>query len=212
MKKATLNPSSKWRRLFPTTRRCLIERDLSRIAVMGQRVLVVGAGADPYRKIFSQAGFYVCLDIENQFGSVNTIGDAHKLPYTSQAFDTVVLIEVLEHLERPYEAISEISRVLAVGGCCVATVPFLYHIHGDPSDFHRFSPEGIKRLFVNFKEVRAFKQGTRFHVIIDLLLTGKIIRFPLFPLRAFTRILVWVTSHKNADSTAPSGFLILSIK
>lgn len=46
------------------------------------------------------------------------------LPFKNSSFDTVVLSEVLEHLENPAEKLHEIARVLRKGGRIIVTVPF----------------------------------------------------------------------------------------
>jgi SAM-dependent methyltransferase len=47
-------------------------------------------------------------------------GDAHALPFEGGSFDLVYCRYVLEHLADPGRALSEMRRVLAVGGrCCV---------------------------------------------------------------------------------------------
>ena len=51
--------------------------------------------------------------------------DKNDLPVSSEQYDTVTCIEVLEHLYDPDHAIREIARVLASGGCAVVTVPNL---------------------------------------------------------------------------------------
>lgn len=71
-------------------------------------------------------------------------GDAHTLPIQEGAIDTVLLLNVLEHLENPIEVIEEIFRVLKVGGKLVLDVPFLYPLHDAPRDFHRWSIFGLK--------------------------------------------------------------------
>lgn len=49
--------------------------------------------------------------------------DAQELSYKGQQFDAVVMIYVLEHLEIPSKAISEIKRVLKPNGACHLVVP-----------------------------------------------------------------------------------------
>lgn len=46
-------------------------------------------------------------------------GDAHKIPFKPKTFDVVVATEVLEHLENPKQALSEIHRVLKPGGILI---------------------------------------------------------------------------------------------
>jgi len=50
-------------------------------------------------------------------------GDADKLAYPAEAFDVVVMTEVLEHLSDPVLALSQIRQVLKVGGWMLITVP-----------------------------------------------------------------------------------------
>jgi len=52
-----------------------------------------------------------------------TLGDAEALPYQDNQFDTVICTETLEHLVRSDKALSEIKRVLKVGGVLIGSVP-----------------------------------------------------------------------------------------
>jgi SAM-dependent methyltransferase len=50
-------------------------------------------------------------------------GDALHLPYPDQTFDCVIASEILEHIPDDDAAISELTRVLKVGGTLAVTVP-----------------------------------------------------------------------------------------
>jgi SAM-dependent methyltransferase len=50
-------------------------------------------------------------------------------------------LSTLEHIRRDQEALSEMWRILRPGGLLVLAVPFLYRVHGSPSDFHRHTAE-----------------------------------------------------------------------
>ncbi len=59
-------------------------------------------------------------------------GDGIKLPYADNTFDLVISSDVLEHIEKDFEAVAEVKRVLKPGGVIIATVPahqrlFSYH-------------------------------------------------------------------------------------
>lgn len=71
--------------------------------------------------------------------------DAASLPLSSSSFDTVLLFEVLEHLERPNRALAEIARVLCEGGRAIITIPFLYPMHDEPHDYQRYTRYGLLR-------------------------------------------------------------------
>jgi SAM-dependent methyltransferase len=50
-------------------------------------------------------------------------GDATRLPFESESFDLVTMLDVLEHVERDEAAVREIARVLRPGGAFVLSVP-----------------------------------------------------------------------------------------
>lgn len=52
------------------------------------------------------------------------VGDLHHTGFEDNYFDYVVLGEVLEHLERPWEAVAEIRRILKPGGIVAISVPY----------------------------------------------------------------------------------------
>lgn len=51
-------------------------------------------------------------------------GDLYNLPFGDFSFDALVMTEVIEHLERPADALAEATRVLAPGGHVVITTPY----------------------------------------------------------------------------------------
>lgn len=61
------------------------------------------------------------------------LGDATDLPFESEEFDAVVILDVLEHLEHPERAIAEVHRVLKPEGVFHIFVPCegdLHTLHG----------------------------------------------------------------------------------
>lgn len=70
--------------------------------------------------------------------------DAIALPLTDASVDAVVLLEVLEHLPAPDQALAEIARVLRPGGRLLLTMPFLYPLHDAPHDFQRYTTHGLE--------------------------------------------------------------------
>jgi len=51
------------------------------------------------------------------------LGDALNLPYADQTFDCVIASEILEHIPQDDAAITELVRVLKVGGTLAVSVP-----------------------------------------------------------------------------------------
>jgi SAM-dependent methyltransferase len=50
-------------------------------------------------------------------------GSAYGLPFPDATFGLITCIEVIEHLERPFEGLAEVRRVLAPGGFAIITTP-----------------------------------------------------------------------------------------
>jgi len=72
---------------------------------------------------------FIGMDIVAPKGARNfVLGDCYSMPFKDSALDTVLLGEVLEHLDRPFEALKEIYRVLTYGGRVIVTVPHAYSL------------------------------------------------------------------------------------
>lgn len=106
------------------------------------RVLDIGAGSGKYGKLFKD---YTPTDVE-QRNANSVIADANiSLPFQDGTFDLVMAIEVLEHLHTPRKAVSEAFRVLRKGGMFAATVPFVWKLHEEPNDFHRYTKYALSK-------------------------------------------------------------------
>lgn len=63
-----------------------------------------------------------------------------KFPIKDEEYDNIICINVLEHLHKPEVAIAEMIRVVKKGGKLIIVAPFMYHMHGSPFDYVRFTP------------------------------------------------------------------------
>lgn len=200
-------------RLCPTARNVLIRRSLRALSLAGiRRVLVVGAGNDPYRDLFHDARTYVRLDVVRFPGRTDVVADAGALPFPHSSFECVLMTEVLEYLRFPVAFASEVRRVLVNRGLAVISVPFIFHEH---RDYWRPGRRALAELFAEFSQVRICAQGNRLHTMFDLLTTTFSPVPVLFPLRVFSNLLFLLPARivlRNSTSTAPTGFLVLAEK
>jgi len=62
-------------------------------------------------------------------------------------FGTIFCLSVLEHCAEPFRMAENLTRLLKPGGKACISAPFAWRFHGYPSDYWRFTHEGIKKLF-----------------------------------------------------------------
>jgi SAM-dependent methyltransferase len=115
-------------------------------------VLDIGCADRWAQSVLSAECFYVGLDYPATglalYGSrPDVLADAARLPIADQSIDTVLMLDVLEHLAQPALALSEIARVLRPDGKLLVSVPFLYPIHDAPHDYQRYTAFGLQRVF-----------------------------------------------------------------
>ncbi len=114
----------------------------------GARVLDVGAGG---RRITPDV---LTCDAVPAPG-VDTVGDIHQLPMADNTFDCVFCTGTLEHVRDPRQAMQEIFRVTKSGGLVHIDVPFIQGYHADPTDYWRFTIDGLRLLCQGFDEIEA---------------------------------------------------------
>jgi SAM-dependent methyltransferase len=110
-------------------------------------VLIIGSGdkCEFYRSKFKDC-LVINSDVHNQFG-VDIVFDAHNIPFKDNTFQLVYSSQVLEHTLKPWVVAKEISRVTKMDGFIHTEVPFCFPYHGQPYDFYRFTPGGLRLLF-----------------------------------------------------------------
>ena len=68
------------------------------------------------------------------------------LPIADEAYEHVLLINILEHIYDYKQLLSEAGRVVRRNGTVIITVPFLYPIHRSPKahDYRRFTDDALR--------------------------------------------------------------------
>ncbi len=107
------------------------------------KLLDIGCGIKPFKQYTSKiVTEHIGLDhAESPHGSnhVDIIGLADDLPFEPDSFDTVLMTQVIEHIENPSRVFREINRILKPNGKLIVSWPFLYPIHEAPRDFYRYT-------------------------------------------------------------------------
>ena len=110
--------------------------------------LDIGSGHAPFKqKLATIASRVICMDVEDRIGRTDIIADVQNMPDMEDAsIDTVLCSQVLEHVPRPWDALSEIHRVLKQGGKAILSVPHLSSIHEAPHDYFRYTEFGLASM------------------------------------------------------------------
>jgi len=111
-------------------------------------LLDIGGRGRPYAGIFSRIlGGTVRHVVLDAGGEADVTALAERLPIAAYSVDLVLCTQVLEHVEDPAAAVSEMARVLKPGGSCLLTTHGTWFYHPDPEDYWRWTPAGLARLF-----------------------------------------------------------------
>jgi SAM-dependent methyltransferase len=94
---------------------------------------------------------YVGVDIRPGPG-VDCVASIENLPQADASIGTVLVLNTLEHVPRFWRAFDEIRRVLRPDGVVLVSCPFHLHIHNYPSDYWRFTPQGLAVLLEDYPQ------------------------------------------------------------
>ncbi len=176
--------SSMLRRLFATSDLLafnLRNRDLwiaaqAAAVPAGAKVLDVGAGSAPYRRLFGHCDyrtqdFAQLKDDQLRHGGyapIDVVSEAHAIPVPDASFDVVLCTEVLEHVSEPIAVVREFGRIVAPGGRLILTAPLGSGIHQEPYHFYGgYTPYWYQRFLgeAGFESiVVAANAGTLRHI------------------------------------------------
>lgn len=97
-----------------------------------------------------EAAAHVRSDIKAGI-DVDVPADAHQLVdvFGRNRFHAAIAVSVWEHLERPWVAADELHRVMRPGGVAYVCTHHTFPVHGYPSDFTRWTDEGLRALFAS---------------------------------------------------------------
>lgn len=161
---------------FFFARRGLVKHVRLCASAMTGKILDVGCGKKPYKRLFQNAGEYIGMDIENpghdhSNEEIDVFYDGKVFPFPDGHFDSALTNQVFEHVFNPDEFISEIRRVLKDSGHLLMTVPFVWDEHEQPFDYGRYSSFGIKHILEkhNFEIVKQYKSGMGVQAVFQII-------------------------------------------
>lgn len=92
-----------------------------------------------------------------------------------EKYDVIFITEVLEHTNNPFDAVTELYRMVKKNGIVVSTTPFNFRIHNPLPDNWRFTEYGLRVLFQKFEsvEISELEDENRFLMPIHYTLIAK---------------------------------------
>jgi len=148
----------------------------------------IGCGDVPFYHFYKDSiTDNVCVDwanssLETSFLDYDADLNKELVFLETDSFDTVLCTDVLEHISQPELLFSEMTRILKPNGHIILTVPFMYWIHGNPHDFHRYTHYKLKDFCANnnLTIVELNTYGGLPEIIFDLIYKGyNYYNFPL---------------------------------
>jgi SAM-dependent methyltransferase len=187
------------------------------------RVLDLGGGREHknYIGVFSQSGEVEIETVDLSRAEVKIDFETDNLPYSEKTIDTVLALNLLEHIFNHYHILNESYRVLKPGGRFIGFVPFFIQYHPDPHDYFRYTEEALLLLmeksgFIRNK-IKIIPVGSGpFGVALNLFIPSvpKLLRWSLmiiYPTCLFGDFLFSFVS-KNSRRRFPLGYIFSASK
>lgn len=166
------------------------------------------------------------LDVSDGPG-IDIVGPAEAIPLKDDSVDLVITQETLEHVADPVKAMAEITRVLKPNGTLYLQVPFTIGYHPGPTDFWRFTKEGIVQLAESHglrcvETGRVVGPSTGYYRISveHFAIVGSLLFKPLYiPLKAAFAVLLFplkwldaLTSRSPQADRIAGGYYVIATK
>ena len=105
-----------------------------------------------FRLLFADKSEYIGVEVDNGLGvdiGPALMDDLEKINVTlsGRRFCTIICLSVLVYCEQPFKMADNLICLLKPRGYMCIGVPFSWKIHGYPSGYWRFTPEGVRKLF-----------------------------------------------------------------
>jgi SAM-dependent methyltransferase len=172
--------------------------------------------------------FWLLADTDSAIGlelvegpGIDVVADACDLPFEDNTFDTILSVEVLEHVATPQKMVDEMYRVLKPGGTVLLSTPFVVRIHRTPNDYWRLTPDSLQMFFERYGAVDVLPVNGAKHVLMYILhqfgeLFCDALHLPRKILYALKPI-EWVAfrvipTEKHRDRSWTTGWLVVAQK
>jgi SAM-dependent methyltransferase len=187
----------------------------------------LGCGTKPYQDyIRPMVDSYVGVDWSNTLHEhhMDVVADLNKpLPIADAVADTVLCLQVLEHLSEPQAFLGEAYRIMKPDAQIMVTVPFMWHVHEAPYDFFRYTEYGLQHLMqkTGFRSV-VVTADSGFWTMLTLKINyqtfrygkrlGKWVNFVLVPFWLLGQVLLPLLDKWDKNPRETTGYCVIAKK
>jgi SAM-dependent methyltransferase len=126
--------------------RIYLNKRLSKEKLIG-KTIDIGGGRDADYINFMTRAVDVSFETFDMKAGATVNFETDALPAADGVYDTVLFLNVMEHIFNHQHIANEVVRVTKPGGQVIGFVPFLMWYHPDHSDFFRYTHEALQIIF-----------------------------------------------------------------
>jgi SAM-dependent methyltransferase len=133
----------------------IIQQILTDNHITSGKVLEIGGRSNPYKESIFKNYDYQTIDIKKTADDVIVADITHCPELANEQYDFIFSVDVFEHINAPWLAANEISRLLKPNGVTFHSTLFSWRYHPCPVDYWRFTPAALSFLFSSLKTTMA---------------------------------------------------------
>ncbi len=184
-------------------------------------ILDLGGGKQSYYHQLIQGDHTIAVaNLDNGADNDYQFDFEQPFPIADKMFDSILCINVLEHISDYQHLLDECHRILQPNGTMVIAVPFLIRYHPSPNDYWRYTEVTLEKILLTagFRQVEIAPIGTgvfgaAYSMIHNVLRFG----FVQWPIRGIACGLDWLLARlapRSAYTTKyyPLGYVVRAVR
>lgn len=189
-------------------------QELAKLSLDGKVIDLGGSRKSGYHELIKGNRDFVVANISDYYGYDVKVDLEKRFPFEDSCFDNAIAINMVEHIYHYTNVFKETNRVLKKDGLFVFTSPFLFHKHGCPQDFNRFTDDALKRIATDngfgIISIQSLGEGI-FSVFYQMLPIPAFLRPPLeFLFVSIDRLLKFLSKgYQKMSEEYPLGYYVI---